>query len=596
MDRMKAGIVAAVVVVVLLGTYAAYAWYGDEDGQIEPDTRWYEGTRSYFEIDSAKQLAGLTYLVNHGTSFQGKVVALTSDIQLRGQWTPIGMGKYDGASHSVYGAAFDGIFNGNGHSISGLRISTGSAGESVGLFGVVDGGIVRDVALIDVRIDAPSSDCVGGIAGILCGGGIISGCNVGEMNDGSAITSDTYTGGVAGRLASKAAVIDCTNFASVSTPDGPGCGGIVGKASYQEEVDGLSIEGCSNIGAVSGHGCVGGILGIGMISMNDCINIGAVSSTSGGSTGGIVGKIVNAATLIYCYNHGDVSSSGSEPDALGVGGIAGQIRYDGELQEFPEGPVVYVTICANLGDISAAGSDAGGLVGTVFNSAFIMGDNLAGEISAGSHAAGIVGSFLTTDDPVPPGIKTSQLVLMDNVSTTTDISAAETDLFICANGNTVQGTPGSQELRPGFIMPSVIIAETIEDIPETVTCETSTVKILIPARTVIEGMAVNFPDSSFTVYQASCNAGMLKMTSTATSSSTAVFKHNISFGILEDADVLVTMDCPVSEGTVPEVILYDVEWWDLEVVGYTSDSVAFRTGMDGEITITLRAPDSEAQA
>lgn len=596
MDRTRGGIVAAVVVVVLLGTYTAYVWYGDEDDKNEPDTRWYESTRSYFEIDSARQLAGLAFLVNHGTSFQGKVIALTSDIQLRGQWTPIGMGKYDGASHSVYGAAFDGVFNGKGHTISGLRISTGSAGDSIGLFGAVDGGIVKDVALIDVRIDSPSSDCVGGIAGILCGGGYITGCNVGEMNDGSAISSDTYTGGIAGRIASKAAVNDCTNFASVSSPDGPGCGGIVGKASYQEEVNGLSIKSCSNIGAVSGRECVGGILGMGMVWMTDCINLGAVASTSGGTTGGIVGKIVNAATMQSCYNHADVTSSGSEPDALGVGGIVGQIRYDGELQEFPEGPVIYVTICVNLGDVSTAGSDAGGIVGTVFNSALIMGDNLAEKISAGSHAAGIVGSFLTTDDPVPPGIKASQLVLMDNVSTTTDIRASETDLFICANGNTVQGTASSQELRPGFTMPSVIVAETVEDIPETVTCETGSVKILIPERTSIEGMVINFPDSSFTVYQASCNAGMLKMSSNATSSSTTVFKHSISFGILRDADVLVTMDCPIPDGAVPEVILYDMVWWGLEVVGYTSDSVAFRTGMDGEITIILRVPDSEAQA
>ncbi len=596
MDKMKAGIVAAVVIVVLLGTYAAYAWYGNEDDQTEPETGWYESSRSYFEIDSARQLAGLAFLVNHGTSFQGKVIALTSDIQLRGQWTPIGMGKYDGASHSVYGAAFDGVFNGNGHSISGLRISAGSAGDSVGLFGAVDGGIVKDVSLIDVRIDSPSSDCVGGIAGILCGGGIITGCNIGELNDGSSVSSDTYTGGVAGRIASKATVNSCTNFASVSAPNGPGCGGIVGKASYQEEHDGLVIEDCSNIGAVSGHGCVGGILGIGMIWMSGCINMGSVSSTSGGSTGGIVGKLVNAATLYGCDNHGDVSSSGSEEGAFGVGGIAGLIRYDGVLDEYPEGPVVYVTVCVNLGNVSNAGSDAGGIVGTLFNSALIMGVNLADKISAGSHAAGIVGSFLTTDTPIPPGIKASQLYLMDNVSTTADISAAETDLFICANGNTVQGTASSQELRPGFTVPSVIVAETPEDIPETVTCENSSVTILIPERTVIEGMTVNFPDSSFTIYQASCSAGMLKMSSNATSASASVFKHDVSFGILYDADVLITMECTIPDGAVPEVHLYDMEWWDLEVVGYTSDSVAFRTSTDGEITIIVSIPDSEAQA
>ena len=366
MDRMKKGIVAAVVVVVPLGTCTAYVSYDGEGEHIKPNTRWYESTKSYFKIDNARQLAGPTYLVNHGASFQGKFIALTSDIQLHGQWTPIGMGKYDGASHSVYEAAFDAIFNGNGHSISGLRISTSSAAECIGLFGVVAGGIVRDVALIDVRIDSPSADCVGGIAGTLCGSGIISGCNIAVMNDGSAISSDKYTGGVAGRIASKTIVNNCTNFASVSSPDGPGCGGIV--------------------------------------------------------------------------------------------------------------------------------------------------------------------------------------------------------------------------------------AETVEDIPESVTCETSSVKIVIPEWTSINGMAINFPDSSFTIYQASCNAGMLKISSKATSSSTAVFEHNNSFRILDDADVLVTMDCPIPEGAVPEVHLCGMEWRDLEVVGYTSVTIAFRTALDGEIAIILHVPDSEAGA
>ena len=50
------------------------------------------------------------------------------------------------------------------------------------------------------------------------------------------------------------------------------------------------------------------------------------------------------------------------------------------------------------------------------------------------------------------------------------------------------------------------------------------------------------------------------------------------------------------EGAVPEVHLYDMEWWDLEVVGYTSVTVAFRTGLDEENAIMPRVPNSGVRA
>ncbi len=599
MDKKQAGLIVAVVAVVLIGICATHPWTGNGKDNIEPDTQWYDSAESYFEIGNANQLAGLACLVNHGTSFEDKIIALTSDITLRGQWTPIGMGKYDGATRSVNGAAFDGTFQGNGHIVAGLRISTSSAGDSAGLFGVIDGGTVKDVALIDAKIDSPSSDCVGGIAGMLCGGGTISGCTVGEMNDGSAISSDTYTGGIAGRIAGTAAVSGCTNFAAIANPDGPGCGGIVGKSSYPEVFSDLVIQGCSNVGAVSGHVCVGGILGTGTVELTDCVNIGDVSSTSGGSTGGIVGKIVNDALLQCCDNHGNISSVGSEPGAFGVGGIVGLIRYDGDLQEYPEGPAAFVSICTNLGDVATSGPDAGGIVGTLFNSAHVCGDNLAGKVSAAEHAAGIVGSYQTTEVPIPPRISENSLVLFDNVSTTADITASETDLFICSNGNTVKGTPSSQELRPGFIIPSVIVAETPEDIPKSVSCEGYTATLVIPTRTSIEGMTFDFPGSSISVCSASCPAGVLKVSSSEGKPVPQAYyvKFNISFGILEDADARVTVDVDVPDGVVPEVSVFNGSiWQDTEVLGYTSGSVTFRMGFGSEVAVLLYAPDDGEQA
>lgn len=603
MDMRKAWVAAAIAAVAFASVYAAYAWNGHGNGgdQNAPDTGWFDESKIYFEISSERQLAGLACLVNKGTSFENKVIALSSDIELQSPWTPIGLGRYDGASHSVYGAAFDGVFDGNEHSISGLRISASEdfGGDSAGLFGVVAGGTVRNLALIDVQIESLSSDSAGGIAGALCGDGTISECNVGQMDDGSAVKSNSCTGGIVGRIAGKASVSDCTNFACVSSPDGQGCGGIAGKASFQTDYEDIQILYCYNVGRILGCGCAGGILGNGSIWMEGCMNIGDVSSTSGGNAGGIIGKAVNTAMVQYCNNHGDVTSTGSDRDATGVGGIVGTIRYDGDLQEFPQGPGAMVTICVNLGNISASGSDAGGIVGTVYNCAHIMCYNLAGKISAASHAAGIVGSFLTTETPVPSGIKICNLSLADNVSTTSDIAASDSDLFICPNGNPVGGNASSQDLPPGFVVPEVIVVKSPEDIPKIVSSEGYAATLVIPQRIAVEDMTFVFPGCSFTVSKANCHAGILTVSASEgkPKPQSECVRYKISFGILEDAEVLVVLDVDVPDGTVPEVQILDKwTWKDAEIAWYTPECVAFHTSFDGEVYVFLRAPTGEAEA
>ena len=65
---------------------------------------------------------------------------LANDIALSGSWTPIG-GNVPGNSdrpHNPGGAVYTATFNGNGNTISGLRISRASS-TMVGLFGAIGG-------------------------------------------------------------------------------------------------------------------------------------------------------------------------------------------------------------------------------------------------------------------------------------------------------------------------------------------------------------------------------------------------------------------------------------------------------------------------
>ena len=91
-------------------------------------------------ITTGAQLAGFASAVNSGTTYQGYTIRLGNDINLNDlDWTPIGrFFSYWGSNR-----AFSGIFDGAGHSITGLNVVNDNnnytnRGETAGLFGYID--------------------------------------------------------------------------------------------------------------------------------------------------------------------------------------------------------------------------------------------------------------------------------------------------------------------------------------------------------------------------------------------------------------------------------------------------------------------------
>jgi len=72
---------------------------------------WFNKSKDEFTISTAKELAGMAYIVNNGyTDFYGKTIRLAADIDLSGkEWTPCNI--------------FRGTFDGDGHTISGIDIN-----------------------------------------------------------------------------------------------------------------------------------------------------------------------------------------------------------------------------------------------------------------------------------------------------------------------------------------------------------------------------------------------------------------------------------------------------------------------------------------
>ncbi|MBQ8742468.1 MAG: leucine-rich repeat protein [Clostridia bacterium] len=124
------------------------------------DTTWYNANDTEFTLSTPEQLAGLAELVNSGNTFAGKTVKLDADIDLNNvKWTPIGTKSAEG--EKAFTRTFAGSFDGQGHTISNLRVVGDNA---LGFFGRTGTG----THIEDLNIDGAyvsGTDYVGAIAG-----------------------------------------------------------------------------------------------------------------------------------------------------------------------------------------------------------------------------------------------------------------------------------------------------------------------------------------------------------------------------------------------------------------------------------------------
>ncbi len=106
-----------------------------------------------YTISSIADLTGFASEIANGNNFAGETIKLTANIDLTGEFSPIAPGTRNG--NKAIGTGFKGIFDGGMHTISGLTITEGAADDAIGLFGIVDGGEVKDIIFTDVNINAP---------------------------------------------------------------------------------------------------------------------------------------------------------------------------------------------------------------------------------------------------------------------------------------------------------------------------------------------------------------------------------------------------------------------------------------------------------
>ena len=203
------------------------------------------------EISSAADLQNVAVAVNGGTDdYSGKVLTLTDDITITGNWTPIGSvsnpfrGSLDGAGYSI--------------NIENANVSTEAY---QGLFGYAEGGEFKNVQLVGQSMSDANGDLTTTyatdqiFAGMLMGYGsnvVIESCELlSEQNQTVKIRNISTIGALAGKLSSST-VKNVVSYANLSfdyelaNTCRVRIGGVIGEAEYVN-IEKLGSFGTTNL-------------------------------------------------------------------------------------------------------------------------------------------------------------------------------------------------------------------------------------------------------------------------------------------------------------------------------------------------------------
>ena len=328
----------------------------------EPVTTVEPETTNTLEINKIEDLLDLSYAVAAGNTYSGTKVILMNDLDFTDpdsyrDSTSTAYGDVNGSATNesdgiqsileelttnqgfipigTEANPFSGVFDGNGKTISNLRISRPI---DSGLFGYLTNAEVKDLSL--------------------------------DMNASTSyISAATDAGGISAYATGNTYIKNCTVTGSVSGA-GNFFGGIVAYAK-----DNTVIENCTKNGYTGGSNSAGGIVGKATenAKIYNCFNTGAPSG--GKNLGGIAAEIYDNVVIYNCHNTGVVG--GANP--------AGIVTY-------AKGNVI-ISDCTNK--VTGSNSMHGGIVKTVLGNAIIA--NCTSEASSSySYLGGIASRAVGT--------------------------------------------------------------------------------------------------------------------------------------------------------------------------------------------------------
>ena len=290
-----------------------------------------EDTNKVVTIDSGKLLAALVEAVNNGDGYADYTIKLTKNIDLNGnKWTPIGT---KGTSN-----VFKGTFDGNGATISNLKVSGGSY---VALFGETSGATIKDLTV------------TGEISGEDVAGIVAKATDTTITNCVSKVNVTATAGKAAGISASFSGTLTkCENRGTIATAAAQPAGGLVAWCNA------AVIENCHNYGAVTA---------------------GAQGALDSAQAGGLCGNLAAGSTIKNCSNSAVITSANL------AGGIAGRAGAENKT-------AIVVEKFTNTGAIK--GTYAAGIIADAKNVS-INESNVSGTITGSEIAGGLFGRLRT---------------------------------------------------------------------------------------------------------------------------------------------------------------------------------------------------------
>lgn len=295
-----------------------------------------------YSISSADELKQLSDMVQTGTDTTNVTFVLVNDINLSSfnNWQPIG--------NATTTTSFKGVFDGNGHKISNLKID--SSNNNCALFGRIQGATIKNLGIenADIKTEGANSGCIVGIARNTSS---IDNC----YSTGKISCNSGGIGGILGTANEQSSITNCWSSADVIGKDG--VGGIVGF--------GITIKNSFSIGNCTGVKNLGGVAGYISNEMSNCYAAGDITlkyNNTGMHAGGLIGYLDDNSAVKDCIALGSVTASDITPNTIeyGAGGLIGRVYYRASI-----------TNCSAYGDVNA-NTSFGSFIGTANSSGLTL--------------------------------------------------------------------------------------------------------------------------------------------------------------------------------------------------------------------------------
>lgn len=250
-------------------------------------------TANEYLITCHDDLNGLAGYVNSGNPASGLTFRQVTDLAFphSDNWNLASSTENNYNAIGNNSTYFRGVYNGDGHTISGVRLYKGGEGNvsysSQGIFGVISTSTIRGIHLADTRITAHTY--VGGIVGY-SRASTVEDCTVGADVCIHAVKNNCDShGGIVGETYSPCTVQRCISQATLTIAN--------------------SLSECNDYGAIVGR-CSGSS------TVSDCLAIG-VTIPSVQGRGAIVGEFVNGT--LFTRNYYRACTVAGVGNATGVG-------------------------------------------------------------------------------------------------------------------------------------------------------------------------------------------------------------------------------------------------------------------------------------